>query len=628
MSKLLFLMLALLVTSTYFAQAPQRLNYQSIVRDETGELVASQKIDVRISILQGSEVGNTVYTETHNLMTNENGLATFGIGEGVTADVFANIDWGNGPFFIKTETAPEGGANYTISGVSQLMSVPYALYATKSGVAPGTAVGDMQYWDGTKWVMLPVGSQGKVLTSNNGAPAWGDAATSTGGTIIKGAKNGDMLVWKDTSWVILENTPLSNRKSLFNCDGNPSWGGCLPEVKTFNPENVGSISATLGVGIIDDGGNQIIASGIVWSENKNPTLADSVISLGSGKEDKFISFKRFQTNKIYHVRAYATTIIGTNYGLNEDVKTVTSKPVVVSNAIEKSYGQLHLSGTMTDNGGDTSILKYGICYNTTGNPTNADSVITSNIMFQGMFNTELPSMSRNTTYYYRVFVTTKTGTGYGNIVSYFNPKYKIGDNAQGGIVFYVDSSGNHGLVAAPTDLLTNCDTMWINYDSDYDNNGNSYSYYGMLKPNSINLQYVCDNLVLNGYDDWRFPDAIKTVGYLLPYTASKSNPNNVYNPYPAVQTDIDYMIESASIINLSKSNYATEPIPYLHNLPYPRYYQMIKYNVWSDAWNNSYLDNIESVKVKRKFNTVASVIDIDRYIDYIIGYSVRPIRNF
>jgi hypothetical protein len=179
MNMRLLLFFSFFLTSFAFSQAPQRLNYQSIVRDETGELVASQKIDVRISILQGSEVGAAVYTETHNLMTNENGLATFGIGEGVTADVFANIDWGTGPFFIKTETAPEGGANYTISGVSQLMSVPYALYATKSGVAPGTAVGDMQYWDGTKWVMLPKGNEGQSLTIKDGVPTWASAPIST-----------------------------------------------------------------------------------------------------------------------------------------------------------------------------------------------------------------------------------------------------------------------------------------------------------------------------------------------------------------------------------------------------------------------------------------------------------------
>jgi formylglycine-generating enzyme required for sulfatase activity len=84
--------------------------------------------------LQGSANGSAVYAETHAPQTNANGLATLEIGGGTLfSGNFANINWANGPFFVKTETDPNGGNNYTITNTSQLLSVPYALYAATAG---------------------------------------------------------------------------------------------------------------------------------------------------------------------------------------------------------------------------------------------------------------------------------------------------------------------------------------------------------------------------------------------------------------------------------------------------------------------------------------------------------------
>jgi hypothetical protein len=95
---------------------------------------------MQISILQGTANGSAVYVETQTPTTNVNGLVSVEIGAGTTSDDFTSIDWANGPFFIKTETDPSGGTNYSITGTSQLMSVPYALYAKESGSSiPGPA---------------------------------------------------------------------------------------------------------------------------------------------------------------------------------------------------------------------------------------------------------------------------------------------------------------------------------------------------------------------------------------------------------------------------------------------------------------------------------------------------------
>ena len=132
MRKLPAFVLALFLTAGLFGQSPEKLNYQSIVRNAAGKLVQNGNVGIRISILQGSASGTAVYTETHIATTNVNGLVILDIGGGVTSGNFSSINWATGPYFIKTETDPTGGTNYTITGVSQLLSVPYALYSKTS----------------------------------------------------------------------------------------------------------------------------------------------------------------------------------------------------------------------------------------------------------------------------------------------------------------------------------------------------------------------------------------------------------------------------------------------------------------------------------------------------------------
>ena len=123
-------MLLLFCSVIIFAQVPQRMNYQSVIRDATGNLVANTNVGIKISILENSISGTAVYSETHTAATNDNGLVTLEIGGGnVVLGNFSTISWGNGSHFIKTEIDPTGGTNYTITGSSQLLSVPYALYA-------------------------------------------------------------------------------------------------------------------------------------------------------------------------------------------------------------------------------------------------------------------------------------------------------------------------------------------------------------------------------------------------------------------------------------------------------------------------------------------------------------------
>ena len=132
----LFIMTIMAIPQLVNAQAPEKMSYQAVVRNASNALVTNTGVGMKVSILQGSAVGAELYKELYNPnpMTNANGLVSLEIGTGLPlTGTFNAIDWSAGPHFIKIETDPAGGTNYTAVSTSQLMSVPFALYANKSG---------------------------------------------------------------------------------------------------------------------------------------------------------------------------------------------------------------------------------------------------------------------------------------------------------------------------------------------------------------------------------------------------------------------------------------------------------------------------------------------------------------
>ncbi|MDX1686020.1 MAG: DUF1566 domain-containing protein [Saprospiraceae bacterium] len=115
------------------AQAPQKMSFQGVVRNSDGELITEQRVGVKISVVKDAPNGDVVFSETHEDRTNSHGLITLIIGEGSPIEGnLANIDWSSGTYYLRSDTDPEGGMNYTISGANPLLSVPYALYAHKA----------------------------------------------------------------------------------------------------------------------------------------------------------------------------------------------------------------------------------------------------------------------------------------------------------------------------------------------------------------------------------------------------------------------------------------------------------------------------------------------------------------
>ena len=192
MRKVYTLLAGLILTASVFAQAPDKMSYQAVVRDANNNLVTTQSIGIQSSILKSGVNGIAVYVETHNKSSNANGLVSLEIGTGsAQLGDFSIIDWADGPYFIKTEIDPAGGTNYTITGISQFMSVPFALYAETSGSSiPGPA--GAQGSAGVDGQDGATGAQGSTgLTGTDGVDGQDGAAGLQGSAGLDGTNGVD-----------------------------------------------------------------------------------------------------------------------------------------------------------------------------------------------------------------------------------------------------------------------------------------------------------------------------------------------------------------------------------------------------------------------------------------------------
>ena len=135
MKKTLSIVAGLLLTMSVFAQAPEKMSYQAVIRNTSNNLVTTT-VGMKISILQATATGTAVYVETQNPTPNTNGLVSIEIGGGsVVSGTMAGINWANGPYFIKTETDIDNNTSYDVTSTSQLLSTPYALFAKSAGTS-------------------------------------------------------------------------------------------------------------------------------------------------------------------------------------------------------------------------------------------------------------------------------------------------------------------------------------------------------------------------------------------------------------------------------------------------------------------------------------------------------------
>lgn len=213
------LILILLTVLGSFAQTPEKFSYQAVLRSSSNILLTNTNIGMQISILQGSATGTPIYVEQHTTNTNANGLVTVSIGSGTpVSGMFTSIDWGAGPYFIHTETDPAGGTNYSIAGTSQLMSIPYALYAKNvqnnddADANPTNEIQNLSI-NGNE-LTISLGNTVTLPAGGTGGDNWGTLVAVSDATLAgnglgssplkigqQGAASGQVLKWNGTSWL-------------------------------------------------------------------------------------------------------------------------------------------------------------------------------------------------------------------------------------------------------------------------------------------------------------------------------------------------------------------------------------------------------------------------------------------
>ena len=239
----LFLSLILISGSLIFAQAPKAFKYQAIARDDAGNVLSNKNISVSVEILKGSAQGDMSYAEIHEVQTNAFGLINLEVGNGIEKrGDLTNINWSSGDYFISLGMDMSGGRNFKAMGVSQLLSVPYALYADHAG--DGGERGE-DY----DWYRFTFNGLRSMTTSMSGLPAGFDvtgnvgigtdkpyAKLTVGGDVLIGAGQGwgywlpttrgnpgDLMIRTGSKYTTWLSGGTAGQIIIIDEDGNPEW---------------------------------------------------------------------------------------------------------------------------------------------------------------------------------------------------------------------------------------------------------------------------------------------------------------------------------------------------------------------------------------------------------------------
>ena len=331
---LCFLLLTLVVKAQ---TPPNAFNYSAVARNVAGHPISNTAIGIQITILKTTPSGVSQYSENHFVNTDAFGLFNLVIGAGaLQSGSMATIDWSNDNYYLKVAMDATGGTNFLTMGTTQLLSVPYALYAKSAGSVSS----------GTGNLVFPTITTNLSGITSNSATFGGEISNANGKQIIergivysttpnptivsKKIVIGNGIGTFDSITIMNYNHPhflqpntqyyarayavTENNISVYGNEISFTTLSPTPPTFTTNVTGITSNSATFGGTISNANGNKIIERGIVYSTTPNPTLGSNKIVIGSGigifDTISALSYQYphlLNPNTTYYVRAYTIT---------------------------------------------------------------------------------------------------------------------------------------------------------------------------------------------------------------------------------------------------------------------------------------------------------------------------------
>ena len=412
----------ILINVSAIGQAPAAISWQAVVRNSSGSPLANQAIRLRFSIRDSVAAGAIQYRETWPVTTNSQGLANVSVGLGtVVSGTMNGVNWGRNAKFMQVEMDTTGGTTFVDMGTTQMMSVPYALFAgSASGSRPVVLT---RTTSGLSYTSVSIG--GNVTSTGNEAIIMRGVCvdTSKSPTIssIKNITAGDTGVYTVQLAGLTPNTRYYARAFASNRNGD-GYGDTIsfitpaltaPTVTSDTISNLTNVAFTCGGNVSADGGSAVTARGICYATTATPTTSNSILAGGTGTGTFSGTVAGLTSGIVYYTCAYATNAIGTAYGAIRTLTTVVlSVPTLTTDTPTSISYTTATAGLNVSDAGGVTITAQGVCYSTSTTPTTANSrVTTANGV--GHYTASITGLTANTIYYVRGYATNSRGTAYG-----------------------------------------------------------------------------------------------------------------------------------------------------------------------------------------------------------------------
>lgn len=390
MKKLLTL-LVLIATMATFAQAPQGFNYQATVRNSAGALITNQIVGFKFSIKQTSASGTTVYSETQYVTPDNLGQVSLVVGTGTpSTGTFATINWSSGTYYLAIEL--NTGTGFLAMGTTQLLSVPYALYANSSGSSQSQGKTSI-YLTGNI-----TNAQAAAKIANELGPNTDNiyVLNTTGLTTIDLSAFVTAATIKISGNAVLTNVNLNGLTTVydyFEVTNNPSLSSisllaltyCSQLNLRYNSLSTSTVNSILNrfLTVLPLSGKSIVLSG---QTPPAPPTAQGII-------DK------------------QTLNDAGNYIEVDCSITVSTTAITSITSTSASSG-----GNVNYDNNECYVNQIGVCWSTSPNPTTA--LTTRTYDYGGQFSSYINGLTPGTTYYVRAYAESNGSTAYGNEVSF------------------------------------------------------------------------------------------------------------------------------------------------------------------------------------------------------------------